>query len=173
MKKITLFLILVLTSLCIYAQDTIPEEPQKVKKEKQKVPLKDKLYFGGGLGVTFGSYTRVAIYPMVGYKVTNKLSGGLEVGYEYISDQRYAETYNTSNYGFSIFSRYRVIPQLFLHAEYSMYNYELYTAYDTSSREWVPFLYLGGGYSQNIGGRTWVYASVKFDVFNLALRYFQ
>jgi len=149
---------------CVFAQDTIPESQQPTKQEKQKAPLKDKIYFGGGIGLSIGTYTRIAIYPMIGYKIVPKLSAGLEIGYEYISDNRYDQHYNTSNYGGSVFTRYRVIPQIFLHAEYAMYNYELYYADQTSSREWIPFLFLGGGYSQSIGPRTWAYASVKFDV---------
>ena len=164
MKKISILLFLISMSFCVFAQDTIPEKPQEVKQEKQKTPLKDKIYFGGGIGLSIGTYTRISIYPMIGYKLTNKLSGGIEIGYEYISDNRYSQKYTTSNWGGSIFARYRVIPQLFLQAEYAMYNYDLYYVDLTNSREWVPFLFLGGGYSQNIGGRTWAYASVKFDV---------
>lgn len=159
MKKVTLMLLLVsMFSAITYAQDTI------IEPQKQKAPFKDKVYFGGGIGLSFGSYTRIAVYPMMGYKFTPKLSGGIELGYEYISDSRYSQQFNTSNYGASVFTRYRVIPQVFILAEYAMYNYELYYLDLTKSREWVPFLFLGAGFSQQISPGTWAYASVKFDV---------
>jgi len=34
----------------------------------------------------------------------------------------------------------------------------------SSEREWVPFLLLGGGYSQKIGRNTWAYAQALWDV---------
>lgn len=158
LKKIALLSLLFLLAISItQAQDTI-------QKQKPKTPLKDKIYFGGGIGVSFGNYTRIAVYPMIGYKFTPKLSAGVEVGYEYISDSRYSSTYNTSNYGFSVFSRYRVIPQLYTHVEYSMINYELYYTDQSKSREWVPFLYLGAGYSQQLASGVTAYAQIKFDV---------
>jgi hypothetical protein len=124
----------------------------------------DKLYFGGGIGLTFGSYTRIAVYPMVGYKFTPKFSGGIEIGYEYIRANQYNSEFTTSNYGGSAFLRYRVIPQLFVHTEYAMYNYELFYVDGSSNRVWVPFLFLGAGFSQQIAPRTFAFAMVKFDV---------
>ncbi|MCD4737163.1 MAG: hypothetical protein K8R53_14055 [Bacteroidales bacterium] len=144
-----------------FSQDTIPEQkPPKTKSGS----FKDKVYFGGGVGLSFGNYTRIAVYPMIGYNITPKLSGGLELGYEYISDNRYNTKYNTSNYGASLFARYRLVPQLFFHTEYAMYSYELYGFDGKSVREWIPFLFLGAGYVQQIGPRVSVYAMVKFDV---------
>ena len=145
--------------------DTASVEPvKKEKPQKAKKPLKDKIYFGGGVGVSFGSYTRLAVYPMIGYKFTPKLSGGIEVGYEYVSNNNTSPKYETSNYGFSLLARYRLLPPVFIHAEYAMYNYEFYLSDNNTEREWVPFLFLGAGFVKNIGGRSSVYAMVKFDL---------
>ena len=43
-------------------------------------------------------------------------------------------------------------------------NYELYNVYGQSDRVWVPFLFIGGGYSQSIGKRAWLNFQVLFDV---------
>ena len=120
----------------------------------------DKVYYGGNIGFSFGSYSMIAIRPLVGYKVTPKLSAGLKLSYEYL----WNSDYNTSNYGGSVFARYRFIPPLYAHVEYAALNYELYNILGQSTREWVPFLLVGAGYSQNIGGNTWVNAQVLFDV---------
>ncbi|HPE57919.1 MAG TPA: hypothetical protein PK904_16040 [Bacteroidales bacterium] len=151
------FVLIVLSASVASAQDSI-------QRQKPKTPLKDHIYFGGSVGLSFGNYTRMAVYPMVGYKITPKLSAGVEVGYEYISDKRYTPNYNTSNYGFSVLSRYRIIPQIYTHVEYSMINYELYYFDGSKTREWVPFLYLGAGYSQQLASGITAYAQVKFDV---------
>lgn len=164
-KSLLLVFLLLLSSAIVFAQDTIVEKPERIQKEKkQKKPIGENLYFGGNLGLTFGSYTRVALYPLVGYKITPKFSGGVKVLYEYIKDNRYASSYEYSNYGGSLFTRYRLFSQLYLHAEYAMINYQLWNFNGEQYRDWVPFLYLGGGYSQQIGGGAWLNMQILFDV---------
>ncbi len=128
----------------------------------------DKLYFGGQLGFTIGTYTSISIWPLVGYKATPKLSFGLQPGYEYISYDYFGLDYSASNYGIRAFSRYRFIPQLYGHAEFAYINYELATDIVNNEiiteREFVPFLFLGGGFSQPIAGNAYMYAQVLFDV---------
>ena len=130
-------------------------------------------YYGGNIGFNFwNDYFYLGIYPLVGYKVTPQLSLGAKVGYAYISDDRYEPlpALNTSNYGGSILSRYRIIPQLYAHAEFAYWSYEnainiTSQGYETE-RVWVPYLLLGGGYSQNIGSNVWIFTEVLFDVIN-------
>ena len=144
-----------------------PVEQEKSKKEKppkQKSSFGSKLYFGGNVGLSFGNYTMIGVYPLVGYKLTPKLSLGVKIAYEYISDSRYTETYTTSNYGGSLFARYRIVPPLYVHIEYAQMSYELYSADGLSNREWVPFLFAGAGYSKSIGGKAWVNVQVLFDL---------
>ena len=138
-----------------------PAQEQPGKKASQK---KKRFYFGGDVSFNFGSYTRIGIYPMVGFKILPKLSVGVKIGYEYIKDKRYAEDYETSNYGWSVFSRLRILRNLYAHAEYQSVNYDLYNSSGDSNREWVNFLLLGGGYSQPLGGNVRLNAQVLFDV---------
>lgn len=122
---------------------------------------RSKLYYGGYVNVSFGSYTIIGAAPLVGYKITPKFSLGSQLTYQYSS-------YNNnsgSNYGVSIFSRYRVVPQMYLHAEYSGMSYKVYNNAG-SDRKLVPFLFFGGGYSQPISENTWFTAQVLFDVLN-------
>jgi len=51
-----------------------------------------------------------------------------------------------------------------VHAEYAGYNYELYNELGESNREWIPFLFVGAGYSKRLGGRSWLNAQILFDV---------
>ena len=146
----------------IFAQDSISTEQPVAPAPKP--PLKDKIYFGGYVNLSFGQYMVIGIEPMVAYKLTPKLSAGVKFRYDYISDNRYSTKYTTSDYGGSLFTRYRLIPQLYVHAEYATYNYELYNELGGSSREWIPFMFVGAGYSQKLGGRTWLNLQVLFDV---------
>jgi hypothetical protein len=146
------------------AQDSTRVEAQPGKTSSSKQDIGQRVYYGGNVSLTVGNYTRIGLYPLVGYKITPKLSAGVQVGYEYIRDNRYSSTYETSNYWASVFTRYRIIPQLYAHVEYAQLNYELYNGLGESSRQWVPFLLVGGGYSQPIGPRTWLNLQVLFDV---------
>ena len=124
--------------------------------------FKDRIYYGGTVTLSFGDVRRIGIFPMVGYKVTPKLSGGVEFGYEYVNYTDFDQSAN--NYGGSVFARYRVIPLVYAHAEFQEVNYEIFTGRNTSSREWVPFLLLGGGLSKMVAPRTWAYVEVLVDV---------
>ena len=90
MKKIVLLfsLVFVLSVIIQAQQDTIPEvtpEPEPAKEKKEKKPRSQKVFFGGAVGLSFGSYTRIAVYPQIGYRITPKLTAGIELGYIYIS----------------------------------------------------------------------------------------
>ena len=136
---------------------------QKPAKQAQKIN-KNKIYYGGYANLSFGKYTVIGAEPMIGYKLTPKLSVGGKFSYEYIKDKRYNEEYSTSNYGFSVFSRLRVTQGLYAHAEYSTMNYQLYYEDGSNKRKWVPFLLVGGGISQPVTKNTWFNAEVLFDV---------
>ncbi|MCD4697435.1 MAG: hypothetical protein K8S16_14470 [Bacteroidales bacterium] len=156
----TLLMLLFCFSVSLEAQDTIsPTKPARTGK-----PLKDKIYFGGSLGAFFGNYTRIAVYPLVGFRVTDKFRTGLQLGYEYISDKRYYTNFEASNYGASIFAQYNIIPQLYFHVEPALWNYDGYYVYEDNSRIWVPYLYVGAGLSQQLGPRSVAYIQIKFDL---------
>lgn len=145
-------------------QEPNQAEQTKAKKEKQPKPNKNKVYYGGYLNLSFGSYTAIGVEPLIGYKITPKFSVGGKVSYTYVNDKRYSQDYSTSNYGLSLFSRYRISPRLYAHVEYSAMNYKLYNSMEESDREWVSFLFVGGGFSQPITKNSWLTAQVLFDV---------
>jgi hypothetical protein len=121
-------------------------------------------FFGGSFGLSFGTITRIAAWPIVGYQVTDDFSAGLRITYEYIRDNRFAEPYNFNNYGGGLFGRYRFIPQAYAHAEFAYNSYGFGISDTETNREWVPFLFLGGGYIQSLGGNTNLFVEILFDV---------
>jgi hypothetical protein len=122
----------------------------------------ENIYFGGTATFSFGSTSSISIYPMMGYKVTPRMSFGAEVGYEHVS-------YNggsTDNYGVGLFSRQFLKRRrgIFAYEELKTVNYEIFDGPNSSHRDWVPFAFLGGGFSRPISPRTSIYAEVVFDV---------
>ena len=170
MKICQLVLFLLLISTGCLAQDTIVVKSDttnvyKVARQEAPRPKESQFYYGGYISLTFGSYTVVGAEPLIGYKFTPKLSAGAILSYEYISDNTYpGYHYNSSNYGASVFGRYRVIPEFYFHTEFSEMSYETNYSDGNSDRFWVPLLFLGGGYSQQISRNTWMNAQILFDV---------
>ena len=159
MKRLTIFLLFILAfSVSLSAQDNVDLKTQEPKKETKK-QQPTKIYYGGTLGVSFGSYSSISIEPLIAYKLTPKLHLDLKVGYEYAK----TDDHTFSDYGGSVLARYRVIPVAYLHAEYSTWSYDYR---DPLGRQTVPFLLLGAGYSPRLGPNTWGNIEVLWDVIN-------
>ncbi len=173
MKKILLFIALGMFVFHLNAQtssDSTQNQPKFTPQEKNQKQKKEpsfkmsRLFFGGSLGFSFGSVTSIRINPLIGYSLTPKLSAGITGLYEYNGYETNYGKQNYSNYGGSVFSRFRFIPQLYAHAEFSYINYEFSGLNNSSYRQGVPFLFLGGGFAQRIGGNSFFYAQILFDV---------
>lgn len=122
------------------------------------------VFYGGTVGLSFGKYFRVSVQPMVGYTFNPRFSGGVKFIYEYINDTRYEPKTTWSNYGGSVFGRFRFIPQAYFHAEFAYVSYGVSVLDFQSERVWVPFLFLGGGYVQPISSNASFFVEVLFDV---------
>lgn len=171
MKHFLLALIFTFSSFSIAkAIDSVKAEEEIKAEVPQNNPTgESKWYYGGNIGFSFwNDYYYFGVYPLVGYKITPQFSIGGKIGYSYIKDSRYEPAVNSSNYGGSIFSRYRIIPQIYLHAEYVYFSYgysvDVQEKTFNTERVWVPYLLIGGGFSQNIGPNVWAFVEVLFDV---------
>jgi hypothetical protein len=146
MHRIILSSVLIIWSLTCFGQ---------AKEEKPKSPFWDKVFVGGNLGAQFGNVTTVNISPIVGYRITPKISAGIGITYQYYSIRTY--NYETHIYGGRIFARYQPLSFLFLHAEAEALNWncpreEPLPIGFTTERLWSPGLLAGGGFTQPIGG---------------------
>jgi hypothetical protein len=150
-------------SMKAQAADTTKIVPPPVAVP-EATPAQGKVYYGGYVGATFGDYSSIEVSPMVGYHVSPVVSAGVRFNYEYISSEAYGQDFNASNYGGSVFSIARVHPNIFLQAEFQYMSYEWPTSLTTTTREWVPFLYLGGGAVKQLSGNVSLVATVLVDV---------
>ena len=146
------------------AQDTtyVAARPER----KTAIPFKDRLWFGGGLGLNFGSVTAVQIDPLVGVYIDNgkRLSAGVGPSYYYVKYNAPGFNGSYTGYGYRLFSRYRVIEQAFLHAEFYHLNVERYNLVEQLVRTWVPHLLVGGGYREPMGDRSSLYFQILWEV---------
>lgn len=117
----------------------------------------DKVFFGGGFGAGFGSYTFVNVAPIIGYRVTPKFSVAMRLMYQYTTFDYYDystnenEKYNGHDLGIGGFARYMVYGPVYLQAEYEHLNYESLYYDGTSRRTSFDSFMAGGGIAQPMG----------------------
>jgi hypothetical protein len=159
MKKISVLLILV-GSLSLRANAQWGEEPMA-----EKPSIKDRMFFGGGFGLSFSSYyDYFSLSPIVGYKLTPRVATGLSFTYRYTNDKRYTPSVSYSDYGVSPFIRYQFYGPLFLHVEYEYLNYEFINYYtgEQTRKSYTSFM-AGGGFFQPVGRHAGFYASALYN----------
>jgi hypothetical protein len=120
--------------------------------QNEKPSFRDRLFFGGNVGLSLGDITYIELSPLVGYSITNRASVGLGVTYQYLEFRRTGVS--SSVYGGRLFSRYALLPNVFANAEYEALNLEFLRPSDAKVlRAWVPAFLVGGGYFQRFGRR--------------------
>ncbi|WP_439184707.1 hypothetical protein [Carboxylicivirga taeanensis] len=150
--------------LVIFASLSFVADGQETS-EQPKQAFKDKLFTGGSLGLTFGDYTNVIISPVIGARLNPKVYAGLGIEYQYTKDKRFNPSRTYNQFGGRLFGQYNITPSLFAHGEFAGYSMERYTAtLQNKQRDFVPFIYFGGGYRQMLSRRSFVSVQVLFDV---------
>ncbi len=149
-------LLLILLPTLSAAQDSV---------QREKSRFSDKIFFGGGLGLQFGTLTLIDISPVVGYRITEKFETGLGFTYKYYRfKDYYVDNYTGISYdlksniiGGSIFARYHITESIFAHTEYESLRYMYDDFYNTGAglmsdkrTAVINSIFVGGGYRQRI-----------------------
>jgi len=111
--------------------------------------LSEKIFFGGGGGFSGGSnYINVSVSPLVGYKITERFSSGVQLSYQYVR----FNSYRANNYGGGPFLRFNITQKFFTYSQYEYMNYgALALPPETGPRFDFNSLFVGLGYSEPIG----------------------
>lgn len=127
--------------------------------------LKDKIVFGGNIGLQLGNVTFIDLSPQVGYKVSDKFIPGIGLKYSYfkLKDSGFNKGYSTNIYGGSIWSRYYFVENLFGYLEYEVINLEVFEL-NFLVRKNVTSVLVGGGYRQAIGNNFGMHFMVLFNL---------
>ena len=184
MKKI-FFLLIVVISLPCFAQRKAQQLDEQQVDEQAKIEqyegakksaFTDKLYFGGNFGLAFSTYNSYfLIQPIVGYKLTEKFSVGVDPLFVYSSITA-TNSYNASTKKFSttvigpgLFAKYNVIENIFGYGEYQGISYTA-PVFDATKADyvnkdfWNNNLYIGGGYMSKGSGRGGTYVMFLYNV---------
>ena len=137
---------------------------QREIDEGSKPSFKDRVYFGGGLGLSGGTdangnqYFYIGLYPIIGYMVTNQFSVGTGITFQHYNYPDFNLSIN--QYGFSPFARYN-FGNLFLYTEYQILNSATFI---NAQRKTYNRLLFGIGYSQPLGKRSSINVMGLYDV---------
>lgn len=168
-KYLIIIIPLFLLSSIIKAQYENPdgEGNENQKEQKRSKYQESKFFFGGNLGLSFGTYTYIEIAPLAGYKITPRLWAGLGPKYMYLKQKNY---YETSIYGLKTFATFTIfknisetininIGDIFVHIENEILSLEeiyfdpINYAYFKGNRNWHNIILAGGGMRFPLGMR--------------------
>lgn len=79
--------------------------------------VRERIFVGGFVGLQFGTFTAVNISAQAGYRITSRLSAGVGSSYQYENSNWMGTSFSSHVYGGSVFARYRVFREAFIHAE--------------------------------------------------------
>jgi hypothetical protein len=150
----SLFAICLLSFLTTFAQNDTPSGFQK-----------NRIFYGGNLGVGFGTITNVDISPTIGYFLSPKFALGIGITYQYYADKRFAPPLVLNIKGVRMFSRYYLLDQFFLHAEYEFLNFRtnIFNSYNNMETINLSSLLGGAGYSYPITSSSRAYLMVLYN----------
>ena len=142
---------------------TTPPQPPPPPPPPPKQPAawRQKLFFGGGVGASFGVVDYVEVAPMIGYRLTPRVTTGVGLFYRWKNDDRYGVSLDTSDWGGSLFGQLHLFRGLFAHAEYEYVDYEYATLTGTDNDSDTNVL-AGLGINR-ARGRTGAYATVLYN----------
>jgi hypothetical protein len=149
-----IFSLFVLTSAVVSAQ---------VKKEAVP-PLRERLFFGGNLGLQFGTITNIQVAPVVGLWVRPRIAVAAGPEYQYFKfKDPYGDGYESHSFGGKAYAEFVVIQNInkflpmgantgiFLHLEDELLSLHQSTV---SEKVTVNTILGGAGLSQQIGRRS-------------------
>jgi len=163
-------LVLFLSYSNIYAQEAKEAKedrfPFDQQESKGKPSISERLFFGGNIGLQFGTYTQIEISPIVGIWLMPRIAVAIGPTYRYYKDQ-----YNATDiYGVKSYMEFmviqdinRVLPMgvhtgIFFHAEDEWLSlktsYWQTPPYENDDRFSINTVLIGGGLSQQIGRRS-------------------
>lgn len=149
----------------VYLPGTAQEKKETPAPDQAGKNRNDKVYFGGYANISIGKYTVIGFQPLIAYKLLPKFSIGGKVLYQYYINKNLSPAREGSHFGIGAFTRLRIARRFYAHLEFAEMNYKIYDALgENSRREWLSFLFVGGGYSLPLGKNASLNAEVLWDV---------
>lgn len=150
-------------------------------RDVSELPTRERIFIGGNIGFQADNISIMFnISPVIGYRVTNRVTAGLGLTYQYYRDssrfggQDYSAT--THIYGGNVFARYLVTRYIFAQTEFEALNLDNRRFGSESTDEnrfWEYNYFVGGGYRAYLGPRTYLNLTVLYNLNSNSVVYFQ
>jgi hypothetical protein len=187
---ISLILLLMISYSSLLAQSNKEDQfPYDQKSDEGTPAFKERLFFGGNLGLMFGTVTDIQLSPVVGYWLLPRLAVAAGPTYRYFKSSYLSNGMDkTSIYGGKAYAQLVIVQDIssfipmgshtgiFLHIENELLslkaNFWKYPA-NPRGRFYVNTVLFGGGISQQIGRRSsmdfmvlWPLNESDYDIYN-------
>ena len=165
---------------CTFIFITGLAQVKEEKKKETKPTIKERLVFGGSLGVQAGTVTSIYVAPSVGFYFTPRLFGGTSFTYQYYYEKWINSEISSHIFGASILGQYAIIDNIgknlpvkadfsiITHAEYEVLNLDRDFSNNSSlqrtDRFWLHGILLGGGIKQKFGKRASFNLSILYNI---------
>jgi hypothetical protein len=168
-RNILIVLLCLLLIQLTTRSQTNNDKPILIEKKR----LIDNLFFGGNMGLQFGTITYINVSPVVGYRISNRVNAGVGLTYIYIQDNISARKDNMI--GGKVFGQYFLWNGIFAHTEYEFINFSnqiLPPAILSNNQQLLPppgrstshNFYIGPGYQQAFGRRAFSQIMLLYNV---------
>lgn len=142
--------------------NTLPEQ-NKPESRLSDLTHRERTVVGGSIGLGLSSWNGSGMFygaatPLVGYRLTERLSAGVGFNYTYYKTRLYQEQY----YAGIAWARLGLFNGLFACAELNQVNAPVYSM-GSATRETFPLVLAGGGISQGIGHGLGTYFQIMYD----------
>ncbi|MBI3512410.1 MAG: hypothetical protein HY064_17255 [Bacteroidetes bacterium] len=155
----------IIISFCVFSTHVAAQD--SLNKMNSVSSMREKIVWGGNIGLSFGNVTTIGASPIVGYKVTERFVPGIGFSYYYTKFHFTGYTpVSTYYYGGSIWARYYLLERIFVHGEAETLNGEWDPYLHPGYRDYRNSYLLGGGYRE-FNGRLSTYVLVLY-VLNFA-----
>jgi hypothetical protein len=162
MKKI-LFILFVLIHF-VFESISQEYDPYTYQDYDEKKVLSEKVFFGGGFGLQFGTFTLIKLTPEFGYRPTDFSEIGLGAYYMFSKNSIY--NFSTHIYGGNIFARIFIFGDFYVQGEYELLNiddFDYNTGYYNGQRVFIPGYLAGIGYRQKVGKRSAIMTTILYN----------
>lgn len=150
LKSALIAVSLYVVAFAAHAQYRAPQQSNSSYRSNSNSSFSDRIYFGGGAGFSGGQdYINVSVSPIVGYKITEKFSTGVQLTYQYVK----ILGFQFNNYGGGPFMRYNVTEKFFGYTEYEYLNYGFFGSGTGVERLNFYSWFVGLGYSEPISSK--------------------
>jgi hypothetical protein len=161
LRRLNIFFFLTLFSFSVTSS---AQDSTMIRKHQLRQKFMDRVFVGGNVGFQFGTVTFAEVSPLIGYRITEKISAGIGATYQYYRYKDPTYQLETNVYGGRVFGRYFFTDYLFAHAEYEYLNLEAFDFYPRRRVD-VESLLVGGGYFQRIdGSHSGIYVMLLYNL---------